>query len=134
MALKHQATLSPFSQKFVIKLPYKITEMPCHSSVIVLINQSRRLGNLIKLVSKSVTSLKEIEKWGWRAGLVLKSTCCSSRSRVQFLAPIQWLSTICNSSSGGCNALSWSLQAPGTHLVHFDVCRQNIHKHRIKCF
>lgn len=47
-------------------------------------------------------------------------------------APIQWLTTIENSSSRGSNALWWPLWAPGIQKVNIHACRANTQHIRSK--
>jgi hypothetical protein len=50
---------------------------------------------------------------------------------VQFPAPTWHLTTICNSSCRGSNALFWPLRTPGTHMAHRYTCRQNTHTREV---
>ena len=56
----------------------------------------------------------------WRGGLEMK------RTRVQFTAPTPCLTTTFNSIRGS-RTLFQLLWAPGMHMVHRHVCRQNAH-------
>ena len=60
----------------------------------------------------------ECGSWIWRDGLVDKNTgCFSQRTWVQFPARTWWLTDICNSSSGGSDALCWPLWALHAHGI-----------------
>lgn len=47
-------------------------------------------------------------------------------------ASIWWFTTTCVPYSRGPDMLFWSPWALGMQVVHRHVCRQNIHKHKIK--
>lgn len=50
-------------------------------------------------------------------------------TRVQFQAPTQWFTAICNYSFRGSDIHFWVLWAPGIQVVHVHTYRQwNIHK------
>jgi hypothetical protein len=51
------------------------------------------------------------------------------RTRVWFLTPTWWLTTLCNTSSRRYNMLFWPLWTLYTHTVHRHICRQNTHIH-----
>lgn len=75
--------------------------------------------SLIQLISEKSIIM------GWRNGLVVKKTCCSSRrTKILFSAHTCWLTTICNSRSGGSGALFWSQRATVMHVVHRHTYRQ----------
>ena len=57
-------------------------------------------------------------------GSMVKSTGCSSKSQDQFSASTWWLTTVCNSSPRGFDALYWPLQAPGMNMVPRHTCKQ----------
>lgn len=50
----------------------------------------------------------------------------SLRSQVQLSAPILRLTITRNSSTRESKALFWSLEAPGTHIVHIYTYRQTL--------
>lgn len=54
------------------------------------------------------------------------------RTWVQFLAPVWWLVTICNSTSRRFGDLLWPSWVPGTRVAHIHPCRQNTHIHKNK--
>jgi hypothetical protein len=41
--------------------------------------------------------------------------------------PTWKLTTLCSPNSKGSNTLFWSLQAPGTYMIHIHTHKQNIH-------
>jgi hypothetical protein len=51
-------------------------------------------------------------------------------SEDQGLIPSTNVTTICNLSSRGFNTFFWPPRAPGRHVVHKDISRQNTHTHK----
>lgn len=50
--------------------------------------------------------------------------------RIQFLPLLCWLTSFCNFSSRGADALSWFPKSPMAQVVHRQTCWQNIHTHK----
>lgn len=72
-------------------------------------------------------------KQGAREKAQSKRHCLLSyRSWVWLPVPTCWLVSTCNSISKKSDALFWSLQAPGIHVVHWHTQRQNTHTYKIK--
>ena len=57
------------------------------------------------------------------------------KSQILFPASMWWLTSLHDANFKGSDPFLWPLQAPGTHMVHIHICRQNtrIYKRNMSC-
>lgn len=119
---------TPFGLLLALLVPTPHTHHVLHLiERLTLLPETTQTGN-----KGVIISIFKPRSWDWKDGLAVESSGSSLKGPRLKPQHTRWLTVTYNSSLRRSDVFFWPPRAPGTHMVHSHIYRQNTHTDGIK--